>query len=86
MHHCYMQEFLRSIAKYIRISGELLFYGCDLFQHNGIVNCDDSCFGFRCFGGCDSPHPTSTAAAIVVIRYFMDALFVMRRRLLFKLY
>ena len=30
------------------------------------------------------PHPTSTTAAIVVIRYFMDGVIVMRRSLLFK--
>ena len=30
------------------------------------------------------PHPTSTTAVIVVIRYFMDVFFVMRRSLLFK--
>ncbi|SVD25831.1 uncharacterized protein METZ01_LOCUS378685, partial [marine metagenome] len=33
---------------------------------------------------CDSPHPTSTTAAIVVIRYLIGTVFVMRRSLLFK--
>ena len=62
--------------------------GCDL---NGEGCCADTSVtvstGFAYLVGadcCDSPHPTSTKAAIVVIRYFMDAVFVMRRRLLFK--
>ncbi len=34
--------------------------------------------------GTDGPHPTSKTAAIVISRYFMDAVFVMRRSQLFK--
>ena len=35
--------------------------------------------------GAGGPHPTSTKAAIDVIRYFMDVVFVMSRSQLFKL-
>ena len=62
--------------------------GCDL---NGEGCCVDTSVnvstGFASLlgaGCCDSPHPTSTKPAIVVIRYFMDAVFVMRRSLLIK--
>ena len=61
--------------------------GASAVGGSGVEASATSSTGFASGAGTDcydSPHPTSTKAAIVVIRYFMDALFVMRRSQLFK--